>query len=104
MARKKVIYISGPITGVPEYYKAFEQMEDDIFALDYISLSPSRLPEEMTTGQYMRICFAMIDAADGVIFLPGWQNSVGSRLEREYCLYTNKPIFKDLAFLVEALR
>lgn len=102
--RKKVIYISGPITGVPEYYKAFEQMEDDIFALGYIPLSPSRLPEEMTAEQYMRICIGMIDSADGVIFLSGWQNSPGARLEREYCLYTNKPIFKDLAYMVEELR
>lgn len=103
MERKKVIFISGPITGVPEYYRAFEAMEDELSACGYIPLSPSRLPYGMTNAQYMKICFAMIDSADAVIFLPGWSKSMGSRIEREYCLYTNKSIFADLSYLVEVL-
>lgn len=103
MDRKKVIYISGPITGVPEYYKAFEAMEDELDALGYIALSPSRLPVGMSEAQYMRICFAMIDAADAVILLPGWSKSMGARLEKEYCLYTNKDIFADLTLLLEVI-
>ena len=100
---KRVIYISGPITGVPDYYKAFEAMEDELSALGYIPLSPSRLPKGMTSAQYMRICFAMIDTADAVLFLEGWENSMGSRLERDYCFYTTKPTFVDLAFMKEVL-
>jgi nucleoside 2-deoxyribosyltransferase len=103
MENKKVIYISGPITGVPEYYKAFEAMEDDLSAMGYIPLSPSRLPTGMSNEQYMRICLAMIDSADAVIFLPGWENSKGARLERDYCFYTDKPAFADLGFLAEVL-
>ena len=103
MERKKVVYISGPITGVPEYYRAFEAMEDDLSAMGYIPLSPSRLPTGMSNGQYMRICLAMVDSADAVIFLPGWENSRGSRYERDYCFYTNKASFTDLGFLVEVL-
>lgn len=103
MERKKVIYISGPITGVPEYYKAFEAMEDDLRAMGYTPLSPSRLPQGMRRDQYMRICLAMIDSADAVIFLPGWENSRGARLERDYCFYTDKATFADLGFLMEVL-
>lgn len=103
MERKKVIFISGPITGVPEYYKAFEAMEDDLIAKGYIPLSPSRLPYGMDNRQYMRICLAMIDSADAVIFLPGWEKSRGSRLEMEYCDYTDKLVFTDLGFLVEVM-
>ncbi len=103
MERKKVIYISGPVTGVPEYYKAFEAMEDDLSAMGFIPLSPSRLPTGMRNDQYMSICLSMIEAADAVVFLPGWENSKGSRLERDYCFYTNKATFSDLGFLKEVL-
>lgn len=101
--KKKVIFISGPITGVPEYYKAFEAMEDELSALGYIPLSPSRLPTGMTYEQYMRICFAMIDSADAVIFLEDYENSTGSKLERDYCFYINKPAFVDPVFMKEVL-
>lgn len=103
MNKKKVIYIAGPITGVERYYEAFEAMEDELSALGYIPLSPSRLPYGMSPKQYMRICFAMIDTADAVIFLSGSGKSRGARLELRYCLYTDKPTFTDTAELKEAM-
>lgn len=91
MGQKKVVYISGPITGVDRYWEAFEQAEDDLSALGYIPLSPARLPGGMTNEQYMRIDMSMIDSADAVLFLPGSLNSAGARLELKYCKYTGKP-------------
>ena len=91
MDRKKVVFISGPISGVTEYWKAFEQAEDDVNGLGYIPLSPARLPGGMTNEQYMKICTAMIDSADMVLFLPDWRDSLGSKLEMQYCEYTGKP-------------
>ena len=92
MERKKVIYIAGPITGVKNYWEAFEQAEEDLQGLGYIPLSPAHLPEGMTNEQYARIDFALIDSADAVLFLPGSDRSEGARLEREYCKYTGKPV------------
>lgn len=89
--RKKVVFISGPITGVPRYWEAFERAEDMLNGLGYIALTPSRLPTGMDNSQYMRICLAMIDSADAVLFLPGWDHSEGSRLEKRYCENTDKP-------------
>lgn len=88
---KKVIYIAGPITGVKNYWEAFEQAEEDLLGLGYIPLSPAHLPQGMTNAQYTRIDFAMIDSADAVLFLPGFDESGGASLEADYCDYTGKP-------------
>ena len=88
---KKVVYISGPITGVERYWEAFEKAEEALEAAGYIALTPTRLPKGLTNEQYMRIDLAMIDAADAVFFLDGYDRSLGARVEHEYCHYIDKP-------------
>lgn len=100
---KKVIYIAGPVTGVERYWEPFEKAQDDLEAAGFIALSPTWQPKGMTNAQYMRICFAMIDSADGVLFLPGWERSEGSQLELKYCEYTDKPHGFKIAHLKEVL-
>lgn len=104
MTSKKIIYVAGPITGVPNYWEAFEKAEDELTAKGYIVLLPSRLPSGMTKAQYMRICFAMIDCADAVLFLRGWSKSGGACLEREHCDYTGKPFASSIQGLEEVLK
>lgn len=48
------------------------------------------LRSRATAADYMRICMAMIDAADCVVFLPDAGDSAGARLERAYCEYVGK--------------
>lgn len=103
MERKKAVYIAGPITGVERYWEAFEAAEDDLLGLGFIPLSPSRLPIGLTAAQYAKINLATIDAADAVYFLPGWDESKGAKLEMNYCIYSEKPIFTSLEFLAEVL-
>ena len=103
MGNRKVIYIAGPITGVKRYWEAFEKAEDELLALGFIPLSPSRLPGGLTNAQYARMNFASIDAADAVYFLPGWDGSKGAKLEMSYCIYIDKPIITNLEFLSEVL-
>ena len=53
-------------------------------------LNPAELPEGMAPADYMRICFAVIDVADAVVFLPDAAESAGARLEKAYCEYVGK--------------
>jgi hypothetical protein len=76
---------------VPKYWEPFEEAEEDLTALGYIVLNPSHLPEGMTNEQYMRICFAMIDRADAVLFVKGVDASDGVELENKYAKYVGKP-------------
>lgn len=95
----KTIYISGPITGVDEYWKPFEEVDDILTAAGYTVLTPSRLPSGMSNAQYMRIDLATIDCADAVFFLPKFFESQGARLEWDYCQYIGKPCIYGLDML-----
>lgn len=104
------IYVAGKISGDPEYRKKsgltarhitraarIANMGSAFWTMDVqqppppVVLNPAELPESMTAGDYMKICFAMIDAADFVIFLPEWTESKGAQLEKAYCDYIAKP-------------
>lgn len=55
-----------------------------------VILNPAVLPEGLSNEGYMRICFAMLDVAETVVFLPGSEKSDGAKLEEAYCRYTGK--------------
>lgn len=84
------LYIAGKITGDPDYKAKFEAAAEAYKKKGYAVLCPSWMPAGMQPADYMRICFAMIDTADVVAFLPGFSKSPGARLEAEYCFYTDK--------------
>ena len=88
----KKIYIAGKITGDAGYREKFAAAEQKLTREGYIVLSPAILPEGMSTADYMRICFAMIDVADKCAFLDDFLESKGARLEWDYCAYTKKEV------------
>ncbi len=93
------VYIAGKITGDQDYKEKFISAEMSIklgelesFGIkpDSIILNPVVLPAGMSNADYIKICLAMIDAADVVIFLPDWHQSRGAQLEHSYCIYIGK--------------
>lgn len=87
------IYIAGKITGDKNYRQKFRQAQERLEREGHVVLNPAVLPEGMTRLDYMRICFAMIDCADEVAFLPDWTKSKGAQLEKRYCQYVGKSMF-----------
>ena len=84
------VYIAGPITNDPKYKDKFYDAEMALMSEGHTILNPSELPRGLTNADYMRIDLAMIDVADIVAFLPGWEESQGASLENAYCQYTGK--------------
>ena len=86
------VYIAGKITGDKNYRSKFRAAEKTLQGFGTVVISPAVLADGMTAADYMRICFAMIDTADAVFFLPDWTESKGAQLERAYCEYVGKRI------------
>ena len=84
------IYIAGKITEDPGYRDKFAAAERQLGGQGHTVLNPAELPEGMAPADYMRICFAMIDVADAVVFLPDAAESAGARLEMADCEYIEK--------------
>lgn len=84
------LYIAGKITGDPDYKAKFEAAQQVFEKQGFLVLNPTWMPQGLQPADYMRMCFAMIDAADVVAFLPGYELSPGAQLELQYCFYTDK--------------
>lgn len=94
---KKKIYIAGKITGFRDFEAHFKSVEEHFEELGYIVLNPAELPAGMSPGDYMKICFAMIDVADLAYFMPNHTDSAGALLELSYCTYIGKLVIFDVA-------
>ena len=84
------IYLSGPITGIPNYKKDFEIVKLDLESQGYKKIiNPAELDEVINNGdyeEYMKICIALIDMSDLVMLIPGWEKSAGANREMGYAL------------------
>jgi len=92
MEKSLRLYLSGKITGDPNYKAKFAAAAAYYEEHGYTVLNPANHPAGLDTADYVRINFAMIDSADVVAFLPDYQLSAGALLEYQYCLYVEKPI------------
>ena len=90
-----ILFLSGPMTGLPDYNRAeFNRVAALLGATpNMIVLNPAVLPDGMSHDKYLHICKAMIDAADCVAALPGWEISRGANEERDHALAKHTPWF-----------
>lgn len=81
---KGVIYISGPMTGLPEFnYPAFHDAKRDLEAAGYTVLSPADLPirDDWEWIDYIIEDLDAVFQADGIATLEGHEMSKGARIE-----------------------
>lgn len=88
-----VIYLAGPITGVPNYAKAFNDAATKLRELGWYVLNPVELPTGWPESAYMDVCLSFVRNCDAVLMLPGWEDSDGAVCERALAIKCDKPRF-----------
>ena len=91
----KIVYLSGKITDNPDYKKDFASAELFLLQMGYMVVNPARLDEvakELTYEQYMQICYRLIDIADIIFMVSGWQKSKGANAELSYAKSLGKKV------------
>lgn len=82
----KIIYISGPMTGLPNLNRsAFNAVARMLRDYQHIVINPveigASLPADATWHDFMRADIAALCRADTLVLLPGWERSAGAQLE-----------------------
>lgn len=81
----KKVYISGPMTGLPEYnYPAFHEAAHKLREAGYEPINPADFPiqEDWEWADYMRQDIPRLCEADHIYLLDGWENSKGATVEK----------------------
>lgn len=55
-------------------------------------LNPAILPTDLPDTAYIPIDLAMLDQADEIVMLPGWNQSVGANTEFRFACMRNKKV------------
>ncbi len=81
------VYIAGPMTGLPQFNRpAFHQAALNLSFEHHVPLNPAILPDGLTEADYMAVGITMLQRADAIFLLTGWQFSAGARAEHALAL------------------
>lgn len=93
MTPPRKIYIAGPMTGrVDANRPAFHLQAYKLVQAGHVALNPAVLPDGLEHHEYMAICRPMVEIADEVHMLPGWEHSKGAMMEHQWASQLGKPI------------
>ena len=94
-----IIFISGAMTGREDLNrKQFNKIEMQLRKNGHIVLNPAVLPDGMEYDAYIRICNSMINEADALYMMKGWQDSNGAKMEYMYANEKGKAILFEEPF------
>lgn len=97
--KSKKIYISGAITGTDDYIERFQTVEERLTGEGYQVLNPAKINTAMPDGtsyeEYMQVCFCLLDMADAIYMMRGWESSEGAQRELNYAYAKRKEVFYE---------
>lgn len=95
---EKIVFISGKMRGLNDYgRKRFAEAEEKLRKQGYIVLNPAVLPIGMPEIRYLPITISMVEQADAIYMLKGWEQSLGARAEFDYAVSQAKEIIYERA-------
>jgi hypothetical protein len=75
------------MTGLPHFNRpAFQQAAINLSFEKHVPLNPAILPDGLTEADYMAVGITMLQRADAIFLLSGWQFSAGARAEHALAL------------------
>ena len=91
------IYIAGPMTGKENYnFDAFNAKETELREQGFKVLNPAKIGVLPEYSMYWPINKAMLDGADAIYMLNGWEESEGARKEFAYAIcHDLTPYYED---------
>ena len=95
MASLKIAYLSGRITDNRNYKDDFKCAELFLSEMQYAVLNPAKISDELpnlTDEEYRQICYRLIDIADTIFMVSGWQKSKGANAELAYAKSLGKKV------------
>ena len=99
MQGRKLVYLGGRINAAYDDEEpndeTLAQSETFVTNLGYIPLNPTRIDQitkEVTFEKYMKICYGLIDIADTIFMVSGWQKSKGANAELTYAKSIGKKV------------
>ena len=97
----KKIYISGPMTGIPEFnYPEFERVKN---LIGERAISPHCIHKnetDLSWRGYMKRNIKALLECDEIVMLEGWENSKGAKLERLIAESLEFKIYESVANLI----
>jgi len=106
IGREKLYYLAHPYTGdgtvenMEDNYRIANRRTITLMKLGYNIFSPITYTHVMDVENknifdvidWLKLDKIFLDRCDGIIMAPGWEDSLGCRLEYEYAIKSNKEI------------
>lgn len=87
------VYIAGKMTGIPNFNRErFNAKENELLEMGFQVLNPAKICDLPSYEMYWPINMAMLDGADFIYMLDGWEDSPGARRELFYAVETGTAV------------
>lgn len=91
--KAKIVYVSGPITGMPDNNKtAFDSACEHWRDKGWVALNPLNYKGENEKFIMIKEISDLILKADAIYMLSGWENSLGAQIEHLFARKFDIPI------------